>query len=143
MLPNSTISPPLSTQMVKSCFRRTNSQMTNYFNLLIQKLDFLSSDSFTRGFESLVPYGNSLVKFLVNKFYKVCVINPIQTSTMRKNFLRKTKTDIVDTYIIIKILIVNPHPLFNQHDFPLFIRKIPNESIQQKTQSKKLTSYFC
>lgn len=38
---------------------------------------------------------------LVSKRYQVCVISPIQTSTMRKNNIRKTKTDKVDTLVIV------------------------------------------
>ena len=35
-----------------------------------------------------------------------CVLNPIKTSTLRKNNIRKTKTDKVDTYIICKVLMI-------------------------------------
>jgi transposase len=45
------------------------------------------------GLESTAHYGDNLVEFLVSRRYQVCVINPIQTSTMRKNNIRKTKTD--------------------------------------------------
>ena len=35
-----------------------------------------------------------------------CVLKPIKTSTMRKNNIRKTKTDKVATYIIAKTLLM-------------------------------------
>ncbi|MGV8149838.1 MAG: IS110 family transposase, partial [Alkaliphilus sp.] len=38
-----------------------------------------------------------MVRFLVATGYKVCVLNPLATSSMRKNNIRKTKTDKVDT----------------------------------------------
>ena len=82
------------------------------FHLLVHKLHYLGSDSIIIGLESTAHYGNNLVEFLVNHNYKVCVINPIQMSTLRKNNIHKTKTDNVDTYIITKTLIMNPHRSF-------------------------------
>lgn len=86
------------------------------FHLLAQKLDSFVSDELIIGLESTAHYGNNLVEFLVKRNYKVCVINPIQTSTMRKNNIRKTKTDKVDTYIIAKTLMMNPHRIFTMQD---------------------------
>ncbi len=36
----------------------------------------------------------------------MCVLNPLSTSDMRKNNVRKTKTDKVDTFVIAKTLIL-------------------------------------
>lgn len=60
----------------------------NRFYLLVQRLD---SDRLTIVFESTAHYGNSLVEILVNNHYKVCVINPIQTSALRKTTFAKPK----------------------------------------------------
>ena len=60
------------------------------FQLLISKLDPLDKDSLIIGLESTAHYGDNLVRYLVAKNYKVCVLNPIKTSTMRKNNIRKT-----------------------------------------------------
>ena len=54
------------------------------FQLLISNLDLLDKDSLIIGLESTVHYGDNLVRYLVAKNYKVCVLNPIKTSTMRK-----------------------------------------------------------
>ena len=70
------------------------------FQLLLSKLDPLDKDSLIIGLESTAHYGDNLVRYLVAKNYKVCVLNPIKTSTMRKNNIRKTKTDKVDTWAI-------------------------------------------
>ena len=86
------------------------------FHLLLHKLDSFDPDSLIIGLESTAHYGNNLLEFLVKHNYKVCVINPIQTSAMRKNNIRKTKTDKVDTYIIAKTLMMDPHRFFSQHD---------------------------
>lgn len=76
------------------------------FQLLLSKLDPLDKDSIIIGLESTAHYGDNLVRYLVAYNYKVCVFNPIKTSTMRKNNIRKTKTDKVDTYIICKTLMM-------------------------------------
>lgn len=76
------------------------------FHLLISKLDPLDKDSLIIGLESTAHYGDNLVRYLVAKNYKVCVLNPIKTSTMRKNNIRKTKTDKVDIFIICKTLMM-------------------------------------
>ena len=116
------------------------------FHLLVQKLDSLDSDSIIIGLESTAHYGNNLVEFLVKHNYKVCVINPIQTSTMRKNNIRKTKTDKIDTYIIAKTLMMNPHRFFSQRDLSIMhlkdLGRFRMKLIKKRTQGKiQLTSY--
>lgn len=69
------------------------------FQLLISKLESFDKNSLIIGLESTAHYGDNLVRYLVAGNYKVCVLNPIKTSTMRKNNIRKTKTDKVDTLI--------------------------------------------
>ena len=79
------------------------------FLLLLSKLSSFDKSSLIIGLESTAHYGNNLLAFLVPKGFQVCLINPIQTSTMRKNNIRKTKTDKVDTFIICKTLMMQPH----------------------------------
>ena len=86
------------------------------FQLLVSKLESLDKNSLIIGLESTAHYGDNLVEFLVARRYQVCVINPIQTSTMRKNNIRKTKTDRVDTLIIARTLMTQPHRFFSQED---------------------------
>ena len=76
------------------------------FYLLLSKLDPLGPDSIIIGLESTAHYGDNLVRFLITRNYKVCVLNPIKTSAMRKNNVRKTKTDKVDTFVIAKTLMM-------------------------------------
>ena len=70
------------------------------FYLLLSKLAPLDQHSIIIGLESTAHYGDNLVRFLIGKGFKVCVLNPIQTSSMRKNNVRKTKTDKVDTFVV-------------------------------------------
>ena len=63
------------------------------------------------------------------------MLNPIKTSTMRKNNIRKTKTDKVDTYIIAKTLDLE---LMDLKAMGRFYQK----TIKQRTRLKiQLTAY--
>ena len=110
------------------------------FHLLLHKLDSFDPDSLIIGLESTAHYGNNLLEFLVKHNYKVCVINPIQTSAMRKNNIRKTKTDKVDTYIIAKTLMMDPHRFFSQHDLSIMhlkeLWRFRMKLIKKRTQGK-------
>ena len=76
------------------------------FYLLLSKLAPLDQHSIIIGLESTAHYGDNLVRFLIRKDFKVCVLNPLSTSAIRKNNLRKTKTDKVDTFVIAKTLMM-------------------------------------
>lgn len=77
------------------------------FQLLHSKLEALSlqDDSLLIGLESTTHYGDNLVDTLL-PVTSMCVLNSIKTSSMRKNNIRKTKTDKVDTLIIAKTLMM-------------------------------------
>jgi len=68
------------------------------FQLLVSHLDQLlyQDDQLIIGLESTAHYGDNLVRYLVAEGFNVCVLNPIKTSVMRKDNIRKTKTDKVD-----------------------------------------------
>lgn len=117
------------------------------FHQLQSRLDSFDSDQLIIGLESTAHYGNNLVEFLVLNNYKVCVINPIQTSTMRKNNIRKTKTDKVDTFVIAKALMMNQNRFFTKQDISLLhlkeLGRFRMKLIKKRTQAKiQLTSYI-
>ena len=118
------------------------------FQLLISKLESLDLDSIIIGLESTAHYGNNLVKYLVASDFKVCVINPIQTSTMRKNNIRKTKTDKVDTFLIAKTLMMQTsYRFYTMYDLNMMdlkdLGRFRQKSIKQRTRLKiQLTSYL-
>lgn len=58
------------------------------------------------GLESTSRYGDNLVCFLLSKDFNACFLNLILTSSMRKNNVRTTKTDKVDTFVIAKTLMI-------------------------------------
>ena len=76
------------------------------FYLLLSKLAPLDQHSIIIGLESTAHYGDNLVRFLMTRNFKVCVLNPLSTSSMRKNNVRKTMTDKVYTFVIAKILMM-------------------------------------
>lgn len=117
------------------------------FQLLISKLTSLEQDSLIIGLESTAHYGDNLIRYLVAGNYKVCVLNPIKTSAMRKNNVRKTKTDKVDTYIICKTLMLQDSLRFvTFYDLNLMnlkdLGRFRQKTIKQRTRLKiQLTSY--
>ena len=111
------------------------------FQLLTSHLDALPDDSFIIGLESTAHYGDNLVRYLINNGYKVCIINPIQTATLRKNNIRKTKTDKVDTYIIAKTLMLQQsHRFITVDDINLMdlkaLGRFRQKSLKQRTRLK-------
>ena len=117
------------------------------FRLLTSKLEQFDPASLVIGLESTAHYGNNLVEFLVSRRFSVCVINPIQTSVMRKNNIRKTKTDRVDTFLIAKTLMVQPHRFYDKQDIDLMhlknLGRFRQVLMKQRTSAKiKLTSFL-
>ena len=116
------------------------------FCLLASKLNSFEKDQIIIGLESTAHYGNNLLMFLVPKGYNVCLINPIQTAQMRKNNIRKTKTDKVDTIIICKVLMMHPHRFVTLYDIGLMqlknLGRFRQKIVKQRTRLKiQLTSY--
>ena len=119
------------------------------FSLLESNLASIcdDKDNIIIGLESTAHYGGNLVRYLIASFYKVCVLTPIKTSTMRKNNIRKTKTDKVDTYIIAKTLMFQESLRFvTFYDLDLMdlkqLGRFRQKTIKQRTRLKiQLTSY--
>ena len=126
-------------------FKFTNDR--DGFDLLESKLESFEKDSIIIGLESTAHYGDNLVRYFVADSYNVCVINPIQTSTMRKNNIRKTKTDKVDTFIIAKTLMLQKdHRLISFCDLDLLdlktLGRFRQKTVKQRTRLKiQLTAY--
>lgn len=117
------------------------------FYMLLSKLNSFEKNSIIIGLESTAHYGNNLVSFLVTKGFNVCVLNPIQTSTLRKNRIRKTKTDKVDTMVIAKAVALMKNPrFFTLYDIALMqlknLCRFRLKLVKQRTRTKiQLTSY--
>ena len=117
------------------------------FSLLVSNLNALDQNSIVIGLESTAHYGDNLVRYLITLGFKVCVLNPIKTSIMRKNNVRKTKTDKVDTFIIAKTLMMQDSLRFTTLEDLDYIElkelgRFHQKTIKQRTRLKiQLTSY--
>lgn len=117
------------------------------FCKLLAVLNKYDKSSLIIGIKSTAHYGNNLVEFLVNRQFQVAMINPIQTSSMRKNRIRKTKTDKVDATIIAQTLMVQPYRLASKYDIDLMhlktLGRFRQKLMKQRTRNKiLLTSYI-
>lgn len=86
------------------------------FQKLLNNLTSLNKEEILIGMESTAHYAENLTCFLFSRGFNICIINPIQTAALRKTNIRKTKNDKVDTYLIVKALIMNQYRLFTQRD---------------------------
>ncbi len=117
------------------------------FQLLVSKLESFDKISIIIGLESTAHYGDNLVRYLVAEFYQVCVLNPIKTCQMRKNNVRKTKTDKVDTFVIAKTLMMQDDLRFiTFFDLDMMdlkaLGRFRQKTIKQRTRLKiQLTTY--
>lgn len=118
------------------------------FYLLLSKLAPLDQHSIIIGLESTAHYGDNLVRFLISKDFKVCVLNPLSTSSMRKYNIRKTKTDKVDTFVITKTLMMQDSLRFiTLKDLDYIelkeLGRFRQKTVKQRTRLKiQLTSYI-
>ena len=117
------------------------------FQLLISKLDSFDRSNTIIGLESTAHYGDNLVRYLVTNLYQVCVLNPIKTCQMRKNNIRRTKTDKVDTFVIAKTLMMQDDLSFvSPFDLDMMdlkaLGRFRQKTVKQRTRLKiQLTSY--
>lgn len=86
------------------------------FSLLVTNLKDLDNDNLLIRLELTYHFGENIICYPYNMGYHIAVINPIQTATLRKSNIRKTKTDKVNTILIIKSIILNNHRNFTQAD---------------------------
>ena len=86
------------------------------FALLLSKVSAYPKEDILFGLESTGIYSENLICFLYESGFRLAVINPIQTASLRKTNIRKTKTDKVDTFLIIKSLMVNSYRLYSEQD---------------------------
>lgn len=106
------------------------------FTLLLSKLKTFDKENLLIGLESTAHYCENLICHLYDQGYRIAVINPIQTATLRKANIRKTKTDKVDTLLIIKSMIVNSPRIFTKTDI-VSIRLKSLCRFREKTKKSK------
>ena len=92
------------------------------------------------GLESTGHYAENLIQFLYERNYSVALINPIQTDSLRNSNVRKTKTDKVDTMLIVQCLMLKKYSLVSSKNIDLIkLRRLSRfrlEMVQQQTRIK-------
>lgn len=117
------------------------------FLYLVSAFEPFDDEEIIIGLESTAHYADNLIRHLVAEGYNVCVLNPLSTSSMRKNNIRK-KTDKIDTYIIAQTLMMQKSYRFvTFEDLDLMnlkeLGRFRQKTIKQRTRLKiQLTSYL-
>lgn len=106
------------------------------FNLLLSKLNDFPIEDCIIGLESTGHYSDNIVSFLFAKGFKIGIINPIQSDSLRNSNIRKTKNDKVDTFLISQCLMLHKYSLFSQTDFNILKLKTLCRFRFDITQSK-------
>lgn len=83
-------------------FRISND--SNGFNELLSTVSSFKSPRHIVGLEATGHYGDNLIRFLLDNNFEVGLINPISTDAKRKQKIRKTKNDKIDTFIIAQVM---------------------------------------
>lgn len=118
---------PFSFQNSREGFMKLVEEIENFHDCLI-------------GLESTGHYAENLVYFLYERHYNIALINPIQTDSLRDSNIRKTKTDKLDTKLIVECLMLKKYSLVNFQDINIIkLRRLSRfrmELIQQQTRIK-------
>lgn len=92
------------------------------------------------GLESTGHYAENLIQFLYERNYSIAVINPIQTDSLRNSNIRKTKTDKIDTMLIVQCLMLKKYSLVSSKNIDMIkLRRLSRfrlEMVQQQTRIK-------
>lgn len=84
------------------------------FNLLLSKINVFPLEECLVGLEATGHYSDNIVSFLSGKNFKIGIINPIQSDSLRNSNIRKTKNDKIDTFLICQCLMLHKYTLFSQ-----------------------------
>ena len=104
-------------EVIESPFLVTNNKQG--FEFLFSKIKSFDKDKVLIGLESTAHYGNNLIFYFHEKQFKLGIINPIQTATLRKTRIRKVKNDKVDSMLICEALSLGYYNLLSEYDIEL------------------------
>ena len=104
-------------EVIENPFLVTNNKQG--FELLFNKIKDLDKSKILIGLESTAHYGNNLIFYFHEKQFKLGIINPIQTATLRKTRIRKVKNDKVDSMLICEALSLGYYNLLSDYDIKL------------------------
>lgn len=129
-------------EVIESPFLVTNNKQG--FELLYSKIKAFNKDKILIGLESTAHYGNNLIFYFHEKGFKLGIINPIQTATLRKTRIRKVKNDKVDSMLICEALSLGYYNLLSDYDIELleikslcrFRKELKDKAAEAKIQLK-------
>lgn len=116
------------------------------FSKFLDSISRFPKEELLIGLESTAHYGEVFIQFIFNFGFKVAIVNPLQTSAIRKAGIRKTKNDKIDSLIISKSLILNGCTPLEKRDITTLtlkgLAKARRNLISQRTRSKiQLVAY--
>lgn len=110
------------------------------FSSLFEKISKFSVSEIIIGLESTGHYGENFINFFFQKGFKIAVINPLQTSYLRKANIRDSKNDRLDSINIAKALLFGKHTYVSQKNLTNFslkkLTRFRKSLIKQKTKTK-------
>lgn len=129
-------------EVIENPFLVTNNKQG--FDLLFSKIKNFDKDKVLFGLESTAHYGNNLIFYFHEKQFKLGIINPIQTATLRKTRIRKVKNDKVDSMLICEALSLGYYNLLSDYDIKLleikslcrFYKDLKDKASEAKIQLK-------
>ena len=93
----------------------------NGFSALLNKIKSFDAKNLIIGLESTSHYGENLINFLFIHDFKVALINPLQTSHLRKANIRDVKNDNLDSLNIAKSLFLLNLTSFQRRTLSVFL----------------------
>lgn len=129
-------------EVIEKPFLVTNNKQG--FELLYSKIKTFDKNEVLIGLESTAHYGNNLIFYFHEKQFKLGIINPIQTATLRKTRIRKVKNDKVDSMLICEALSLGYYNLLSDYDIELleikslcrFHKDLKDKAAEAKIQLK-------
>ena len=115
------------------------------FSTLLDKIKTLDAKNLIIGLESTAHYGENLTNFLFKQHFKVALINPLQTSHLRKANIRDAKNDRLDSLNIARSLIFGKLNFVSEKNIDCFslkkLTRFRSNLIKQRSKAKiQLTS---
>jgi len=115
------------------------------FSALLDKIKSLDVKNLIIGLESTSHYGENLINFLFKQHFKVALINPLQTSHLRKANIRDAKNDRLDSLNIARSLIFGKLNFVSEKNIDYFslkkLTRFRSNLIKQRSKAKiQLTS---
>jgi len=115
------------------------------FSVLLDKIKSLDVKNLIIGLESTSHYGENLINFLFKQHFKVALINPLQTSHLRKANIRDAKNDRLDSLNIARSLIFGKLNFVSEKNIDCFslkkLTRFRSNLIKQRSKAKiQLTS---